>query len=472
MAKRDLDKRIHELEAELKELKLQRQLLLSKPSTVVVPEEFEDKLLEIEKRISDYFNDLNFDPVSGEITVFSQRYILLRSDSLSNEFVEFVKEKYDDIPETEALSIAHNFLYDNAKVVGRSDAVDFHNRLGLTEPIDKLSAGTIHFAYTGWANVEILEESNPVPGDNFFLKFIHHNSFEAQSWNRKGEISSVPVCKMNCGYSAGWCEESFGIPALTTVELTCEAMGDEHCSFIMAPTNKIQQYIEELNEDLDPENIDIPIFFKRQEVERELRTTIEQKEVLIKEIHHRVKNNLQVISSLLRLQMDSIEGTELRDEFESTINRVTTMALVHELMYQRKDFDRVNLRSYMEELIVSLVQLNKIHKDTTIEVDIDIPDAELNLERSIPLALVLNEIICNAFKHGIKEGKGIFTCTLKHDNGTYILRIGDNGPGIVKRSKKMSLGLALIEILCEQIEAEKVTENSEKGLYYILKFKL
>ncbi len=472
MSKVDLDQRIRELEKELRQLHLQKLKLSEASSTVIVPDDQENKFLEIEKRIGTYFNDLNFDPVSGEITVSGHRYVMLRSDSISNEFVDFVKEKYNDIPESEALEIAHNFLYDNAKVVGRKDAVGFHSRLKLKEPIDKLAAGPVHFAYTGWANVEIQEGSNPVAGDDFLLKFVHHNSFEAQSWKKKKKTSRVPVCKMNSGYSAGWCEESFNIPDLTTVEMTCEAMGDEHCSFIMAPSHRIKSYLENIGENIDLENIEVPIFFKRQEVERELRTTIEQKEVLIKEIHHRVKNNLQVISSLLRLQMDSIEGTELRDEFESTINRVTTMALVHELMYQRKDFDRVNLKAYVEELIPSLVQLNKIHEATQIDIKIDIPEVDLNLERSIPFGLVLNEIICNAFKHGLKKGNGVFTCDLSFKDDQFILRIGDNGPGMKERSDKISLGLALIDILCEQIEAEKEIENSDKGLYYTLKFRI
>lgn len=468
---KNLEQRIRVLETELRQLKLLQAERLDTAETVMVPDELAPKFAEIERSIKRYFSDLHFDPVSGEITAFGQRYVLLRSDSLSNEFVDFVKEKYADIPEENALSIAHNFLYDNAKVVGRRDAIDFHERLKLTEPIDKLAAGPIHFAFTGWANVELFPECNPVANDDYFLKFTHHNSFEAQSWKRKKELSEVPVCKMNCGYSAGWCEESFNLDDLTTVEISCEAMGDENCTFIMAPTSKIDLYLGQLGEEYDQERFDVPIFFKRQEVERELRSSINQKEILIKEIHHRVKNNLQVISSLLRLQMDSIEGTSLRDEFESTINRVTTMALVHELMYQRKDFDKIKLKSYIEELIQSLVQLNKLDHKTEVKIEIDIPDLELDLERSIPLGLVLNEIICNSFKHGLPREEGLFICELKMTGDFLEIRIGDNGKGLKTPQKKNGLGLALIEILCDQIEAKKEIHNSENGLYYILKFK-
>lgn len=438
--------------------------------TVIVPDEMEPMFLDLELRIKKFFNDLNFDPVSGEITVSGQRYVLMRSDSMSHDFVDFVREKYSEIPEEEALGIAHNFLYDRSKVIGKKDAKDFHERLQLETPMDCLAAGPIHVAFTGWANVEIMDTSNPVPNKDFLLEFIHHNSFEAHSWKVRKTRSKVPVCKMNCGYSAGWCEESFGIP-LTTVELTCEAMGDDQCSFIMATPERIHSYLEQRSS-IDLQKFDIPVFFKRQEVERELRSSIYKKEVLIKEIHHRVKNNLQVISSLLRLQMDSIEKTDLRDEFESTINRVTTMALVHELMYQRKDFDKVDFKSYMQELIASLIQLNKIHKETVIDVQIDVPEVELDLEKSIPLGLILNEITCNAFKHGLKHGHGEFSCHLNFSDGLYVMKIGNSGKGGKRPSRKNSLGLALIDILCEQIEVEKEVEHNENGWYYTLKFKL
>ena len=265
--------------------------------------------------------------------------------------------------------MGNNFLYDNAKVIGKKDAVAFHDRLDLKSAIEKLSAGPIHFAYTGWANVEIFPDSRPVADDDFVLKFQHHNSFEAQSWLKAGKKSEIPVCTMNCGYSAGWCEESFGIP-LTTVEVTCEAKGDNECSFIMAPPNKIEDYVGEVLDLSKVANFEIPVFFKRKNIEEKLKESIEQKELLIQEIHHRVKNNLQVITSLLRLQMDNLSDPVLKDEFLSSINRITTMATVHEMMYREKDFDRMSMNSYFVDLTKSLVQSYAI--DDSVEIDIDI----------------------------------------------------------------------------------------------------
>lgn len=458
------------MEHELRGLKSELNKYSEGPETVHVPKDFEELFGQVEVKIREYFNDLMLDPKSGEITVEGQRYVLLRSDSLSYEFLDFVKERYSDRPMREAVSIGNNFLYDNAKVIGKKDAVAFHKKLGLEEPIMKLTAGPIHFAFTGWANVEIFEDSNPTPDENYFLRFQHHNSFEAQSYLKAGKKSDIPVCTMNCGYSAGWCEESFGMP-LTTVEVTCEAKGDDACTFIMAPTDKIEEYVDKELDTSQIQNFEIPVFFKRKNIEEQLRTSLEQKEMLIKEIHHRVKNNLQVISSLLRLQMDSITDNKFREEFQASINRVNTMAVVHELMYQHKDFNNVSMKTYITELTKSLVQLYALNQDTKVDIRVDIEDVNFNLDQSIPLALILNEITCNAFKHALSEG-GTFYLHLTQEGGMFNLIVGDTGKGFVEPVNEKGLGLALIDILCEQLDAACEMKNSEKGLEYQIRFKV
>lgn len=470
MNQEELDKRIAELEQELRVLRSKRSDMSVSTRTVDVPVEYQAQFLAVEKRISEYFNDLMIDPESGEITAQGQRYIILRTDTISHEFIDFIVDRYSDQTPEEAVSIGNNFLYDNAKVFGKNDASAFHQKLGLSEAIDRLTAGPIHFAFTGWANVDIDEKSSPTPDENYFLKFIHENSFEAQSWLRAGKKSDIPVCTMNAGYSAGWCEESFGIP-LTTVEVTCEARGDDKCLFLMAPTSRVQEYVDVESSKLQGEEIEVPVFFKRQKIEQELRESLQQKELLIQEVHHRVKNNLQVISSLLRLQMDNLSDDVFKDEFESTINRVMIMAAVHELMYQKKDFDKVNMRTYIREIAESLIQLYKITDTVSVELSIDIEDQNVDLERSIPLALILNEVICNAFKHGLKDG-GSFFFRVSKENERFILEIGDTGPGFDDDEFVGKLGLPLIDILCEQIDAEKKVNNSKNGVIYTISFKI
>ncbi len=466
-----IERRIHELERELKILKGQSYYDTDSSLTVSVPEEIGPMFLEMERKVADYFNEIRLDPASGEITIDGERYILLRSASMSYDFIDFIKERYNDKSPREALEIGHNFLYDNAKVIGKRDAIAFHKKLNLEDPIHKLSAGPVHFAFTGWANVEIFPESNPVANKDYFLKFIHHNSFEAQSWLKKNEKSELSACTMNCGYSAGWCEESFGIP-LTTVEIECEAQGADHCTFIMAPTDRIEEYLGEIKDiEGGQKNYEIPVFFKRKAIEEELRKSIQQKEILLKEIHHRVKNNLQIIVSLLRLQISKTSSVKFKKDLETSMNRVSTMAAVHELMYKGENLDSLSIQSYFENLINSLFSLYDVTNKVEKRININIPDIQFSLEHSIPLGLILNEITCNSFKHALSQG-GEFILDLRTEEDNYILLIGDNGPGLAEIQNEEGLGLSLIEILCDQIDANLEIQNKEDGLFYKITFQV
>ena len=176
-----LKERIRQLEEENSRLKQEMNFNLLK-KTVIVPDSFEEIFDQAEKNVAEYFTDLYNSAENGEIVIHGERYILIRSAALSYEFFDIVRELYKDKGNEEATRIGNNFLFDIGHVLGQKDARNFHDRMNLTEPIQKLSAGPVHFAYTGWANVEILPESSPTPDDDFILKYYHHNSFEAQSW--------------------------------------------------------------------------------------------------------------------------------------------------------------------------------------------------------------------------------------------------------------------------------------------------
>ena len=214
-----------------------------------------------QKTVNEYFSKLNFNPEKGSIEINDERYILVRASSLSIDFYKNIKELYPEKSTKESFEFASDFLFDIGHLIGKEDAKKFHNFMKLENPIEKLSAGPVHFAYSGWAFVEILEESNPSPDENFFLKYNHPYSFEANAWIKKGEKSKEPVCTMNAAYSSGWCSESYGIP-LTAVELTCRAKGDENCTFVMAHQDKIEHYLEKemINEKLKSKP-QIPYFF-------------------------------------------------------------------------------------------------------------------------------------------------------------------------------------------------------------------
>jgi len=468
---KEIDNLLNELERLRQENStLKKQLNFGKPKrTVIVPESFAPVFDVAEENVRRYFEEVHCDAEHGEITINGERYILFRAAAISYEFLDVFKELYSNYSEEEAVRIGNNFLFDIAHVLGKEDAKAFHKKMNLTDPVEKLSAGPVHFAYTGWANVEILPESNPSLDDNFYLKFYHHNSFEAQSWIKAKRKSEIPVCTMNCGYSSGWCEESFGFP-LTTVEIACEAQGAERCTFIMAPPDKIYEYLEKQDPKKQSADYEVPVFFQRKYNEDKLRESLQQKETLLQEVHHRVKNNLQVISSLLNLQKNSINDEELRGEFMSSISRVNTMARIHEMIYGNKNVSSINIEKYFTKLLRSLYQVyNTSGNAIEVKVEIKLYDVIFYPDKAIPLGLILNEIACNSFKYAF-PGKGIFYLKLTEDAGKYLLVVGDNGKGLPENIKEGSLGLSLIPILCEQIDAQLEVVNSSQGLEYRITF--
>jgi two-component sensor histidine kinase/predicted hydrocarbon binding protein len=463
-----LKERISELEKENSRLKLEMNFR-SLSKTVIVPDDFKEIFEQAEKNVAEYFTDLYNSAENGEIVIHGERYILIRSAALSYEFFDIIRELYKDKGKDEATRIGNNFLFDIGHVLGQKDARNFHQRMKLSEPIQKLSAGPVHFAYTGWANVEILPESSPTPDENFFLRYYHHNSFEAQSWKRSGRKSEEPVCIMNCGYSSGWCEESFGIP-LTAVEISCEAKGDEHCCFIMAPPNRIQDYLLKSTHDLEHTKYNVPVFFQRKVVEDQLKNSLDQKETLLKEVHHRVKNNLQIISSLFRLQLNSIDDPEMRDIFFTGLNRVNAMANIHELIYSDSDLSSIDIENYFRRVLASMAQVyEKPGQEVIIHFDFKVYHGRFNPDKAIPLGLIINEIASNAFKHAFGV-KGILSLSLEETDMEFILKISDDGPGLSSDVGEGNLGMTLISLLCEQIDADLVRKSSPDGLTYEIRF--
>jgi signal transduction histidine kinase/FixJ family two-component response regulator len=266
----------HKLEQQLQQLLQENELLrsgrLPHKHSVAVPDHLRPPFDVAEGTVRQYFRDFKMDPGCGTIEINDQRYVLVRASAFSKGFMETIQGLYADKGDSEAFSIGRNFLFDYAHVIGMHDARDFHQKMNLTDPIARLSAGPIHFAWSGWAFVSIHPDSNPTPDDDFCLLYDHPYSFEADSWVRAGDISKEPVCVMNAGYSSGWCEESFGLP-LTAVEVSCIAKGDAKCSFIMAPPHRIQEQLEKHNSQkryAKQQHYNIPTFFERKKVEEEM----------------------------------------------------------------------------------------------------------------------------------------------------------------------------------------------------------
>jgi PAS domain S-box-containing protein len=248
--------------------------------TVEVPEEFEAVFKMVQDYVNDYFDNRREDPSKANIEIQGERYILIRAASMSVDFFETVKNLYSTEGEEEARNVAWNMLFDIAHSIGKADAKNFHKKMNLKEPLEKLSAGPIHFAYSGWAFVRILPESHPNPDESFFLVYDHPFSFESHAWAQCDKQSNHPVCVMNAGYSSGWCEESFGLP-LVAVEIMCKAKGDESCRFVMATPQKIESFITDYLKrapDLARRvtTYEIPDFFQRKKLEEERTRALEE----------------------------------------------------------------------------------------------------------------------------------------------------------------------------------------------------
>jgi PAS domain S-box-containing protein len=712
----------NEIRAQIRKLEMELSMLKNQlPENRVVhcPESYNTVFEAAQKVVGEYFQQLEFCPEKGSIEIASQRYILIRASSLSTDFFERILKLYDEKTTEDAYAIAKQFLFDVGHLIGIEDAKELHSNLKLSNPIEKLSAGPVHFAYTGWAFVEILEESNPSPNEHFFLKYNHPYSFEADAWIKSGKKSQQPVCVMNAAYSSGWCSESYGMP-LTAVEITCRAKGDEQCTFVMAPTSRIAHYVEmesRSNEISVP--FQIPFFFERkvaedksikdgellraaqqlsqlgswefdlssrellwsdelynifevpkntpsdemyvlyrsriadedqkkldayvqrsiehgerytihhtiklpdgktkwlvgsgvpvknnqgvvykllgyaQDVSKLVRTEIElnnffflsndllclannegyflkvskawekvlgytveeltsepfvnfilpedlqktsdemqklwkglpvlgfinrykcrngefrslrwnaspdintgliycvvrdvteeiraeqhlkemlhEKEILLKEVHHRVKNNMQIISSLLNLQSGQVDDINIQQLYSESQRRIKSIATVHELLYQSGDLRVIDFGEYINLLLPDIVYA---HNGTENKVNIVCAvNAVLNIDTSIPLGLLINEIVSNAFKYGVKnnEEDALYIRLQSNDdsNFKYTLEIGDNGNGFdfaKTLASSETLGLMLINELTDQLNGELIQNFSQKGTHYRIDF--
>ncbi|MEL6974844.1 MAG: sensor histidine kinase [Bacteroidota bacterium] len=209
---------------------------------------------------------------------------------------------------------------------------------------------------------------------------------------------------------------------------------------------------------------------------REIQDRIDEKETLLKEVHHRVKNNLQTVSSLLSLQSRAIADEKISTIIKSSQNRVVSMAMVHEMLYKRDDYlSKIELKPYVKELCEYLVRSVKGNTHN-IKLDLNIVDDEkLSIDTVIPLGLIINETITNALKYGIQdEESGTISISLQRATPKkFHLHIGDDGVGYpdeINPKTSKSLGLKLIYNLARQLRGSISRNSDKKGTHYIMEF--
>ncbi len=213
---------------------------------------------------------------------------------------------------------------------------------------------------------------------------------------------------------------------------------------------------------------------EREHAEKLIKSSLREKEVLLQEVHHRVKNNMQVIISLLRLQAKKIEDKQYMEMFKESENRIKSMALIHEKLYMSEDLANVDFSEYVRGLIKNLFISNAIDTNK-IQLAMDIEDISFDLENAIPCGLLINELISNCLKHAFPTGQnGEITIALHAANENAVtLSVGDNGVGLpdeIDFRNSKTMGLHLIEVLAEGQLGGKIEVDRANGLNYTVTF--
>lgn len=232
------------------------------------------------------------------------------------------------------------------------------------------------------------------------------------------------------------------------------------------------------NQNKDIEIGDVPIIYDnqpavqmvirditdRKKLEKELNKSLEEKDLMMKEIHHRVKNNLMVIQSLLNLQSSYIQDPAVLNIFKESQNRAKSMALIHQKLYQSQDLKRIDFGEYCRSLSRDLFN-NYITSSDKIDLNLNVESLMLDVNTAIPLGLILNELLSNSLKYAfLPDKEGNITVEFSLKNSQYILMVSDNGAGLPDDfdiNKSDSLGFKLIKGLSRQIDAEVLIEKGK-----------
>ncbi|OGU73168.1 MAG: hypothetical protein A2V93_09370 [Ignavibacteria bacterium RBG_16_34_14] len=225
------------------------------------------------------------------------------------------------------------------------------------------------------------------------------------------------------------------------------------------------QELLKINEELQKE------IMERKKAIENTEAALREKEILIKEVHHRVKNNLQIISSLISLQSNQIKDKEMGHFFEQTKNRIKSIALVHEKLYKSRDLSSINCEEYLNELINNVYETIKT-ESSNVFLRIEIEKIFISIDFAISLALIINELASNSLKYAFPNNrKGQIYVSLKQeDEAKFILVLRDDGVGFTKEvnlNNTNTLGLRLVNVLVEQLGGT-ISVNNSKGTEYII----
>jgi PAS domain S-box-containing protein len=194
---------------------------------------------------------------------------------------------------------------------------------------------------------------------------------------------------------------------------------------------------------------------QRKKSELDLKSSLKQKEALLREVHHRVNNNLQIITSLLNLQSSKLEDGKSRDILMTSQSRIKSMAMIHDKLYKSQDLDSINIKNYLEEYISDIFSLYEVDRNI-INYQMDVEDLNLGIDTAIPLGLVINELVINIIKYAFPKGrKGNINIEFNLKDDIYTLIISDDGVGLpdnINPNNTETLGLQMANSLISQLE--------------------
>jgi two-component sensor histidine kinase len=401
---------------------LRRQIKNHFGNINAVPKIFENFINTIDLAYKDYDKDLNH--VERILKESSDELIKLNKELKK---LNIQNEKVIDEKTTDLLRTTYNLEYaEKISKLGHFNLLGVEKKLVLSKELTSM-IGTNEIEHDVFTFSEIFENSDE------FYSFIE-NSFQKKS-NQK--IENIRI-KNDIRYFT----------------LLLENIGDENeLSFIgVLQDNTI---------------------IKENEITME--NSLKEKEALLGEIHHRVKNNLALISGIIELEAIEIENENIRKHFLEIQNRISAISYIHEKLYQSNNFAKIDLKEYIEELVNSIIKF--FSKNENIKINYDLDSIYVTTKHALPIALIVNELVTNSLKYAFNDpeisGKMDIILKKNNDSDTILFTISDNGPGIpinMDISKSKSLGFKLLNIFTKQLKGTYQIKN-EIGLSITICFK-
>jgi len=240
---------------------------------------------------------------------------------------------------------------------------------------------------------------------------------------------------------------------------------------LISARNELEQKVTERTAELNRinESLTAEIALRRS-VEKTLTVSLHEKEVLLREVHHRVKNNLQIITSLLNLQSRHIHDENVLAAIKESQNRIRTISIVHEKLYRSHNLSDIDLEDYLRFIVTNLFHFYGVDQ-VTVLLDVNIKDITVDINRAIPLGLIVNELVTNALKYAFPDSRnGCITLAVQSDDSALTLIVGDNGIGIPEHldwKNTASLGLQLVIMLVEQLDGNIELTRNQGTVYTV-----